>query len=133
MHCPTKHLLSTIISLPCNLPIDLVSPQKPPALTIFPTYEEIVTHMWKRRHGLPRPIGVIDTINHQILLDRLHSDFGIACLALSWLRSYLSNRPQYVKLGDHTSPSAAILAGVPQGSVLGPLLFTTSVTSVRHS
>ena len=70
-------------------------------------------------------LAAFDTINHRILLDRLHSDFGIDGLALSWLRSYLSNRSQYVKLGDHTSPSAALLAGVPQGSVLGPLLFTT--------
>ena len=66
----------------------------------------------------------IDTINHQILLDRLHFDFGIDGLALSWHRSNLSNRSQYVKLGDHTSPFAALLAGVPQGSVLGPMLFT---------
>ena len=69
--------------------------------------------------------AAFDTINYRILLDRLHSDFGIDGLALLWLRSYLSNRSQYVKLGDHTSPSAALLAGVPQGSVLGPLLFTT--------
>ena len=66
--------------------------------------------------------AAFDTINHQILLDRLHADFGIDGLALSWLRSYLSNRSQYVKLGDRTSPSAALLAGVPQGSVLGSLL-----------
>ena len=69
--------------------------------------------------------AAFDTINDRILLDRLHSDFGIDGIALSWLRSYLSNGSQYVKLGDHTSPSAALLAGVPQGSVLGPLLFTT--------
>ena len=69
--------------------------------------------------------AAFDTINHRILLDTLHSDFCIDGLALSWLRSYLSNRSQYVKLGDYTSPSAALLAGVPQGSVLGPLLFTT--------
>ena len=69
--------------------------------------------------------AAFDTINHRILLDRLHSDFGIDGFALSWLRSYLSNKSQYVKLGDHTSPSAALLAGVPQGSVLGPLRFTT--------
>ena len=53
--------------------------------------------------------AAFDTINHRILLDRLHSDFGIDGLALSWLRSYLSNRSQYVKLGDYTSPSAALL------------------------
>ena len=60
--------------------------------------------------------AAFDTINHRILLDRLHSDFGIDGLALSWLRSYLSNRSQYVNLGDHTSFSSALL---------GPLLFTT--------
>ena len=74
--------------------------------------------------------AAFDTINHRILLDRFHSDFSIDGLALSWFRSFLSNRSQYVKLGDHTSLSAALLAvpcspWVPQGSVLGPLLFTT--------
>ena len=52
---------------------------------------------------------------------KIHSDFGIDGLALSWLHSYLSYRSQCVKLGDHTSSSAALLVRVSQGSVLGPL------------
>ena len=69
--------------------------------------------------------AAFDTINHQLLLERLKSDFGIDGLAFSWLQSYLSNRTQYVKLGNHSSAPVELLAGVPQGSVLGTLLFTT--------
>ena len=47
--------------------------------------------------------AAFDTINHQLLLERLKSDFGIDGLAFSWLQSYLSNRTQYVKLGNHSS------------------------------
>ena len=68
--------------------------------------------------------AAFDTINHQILLERLKSDFGIDGLAFSWIQSYLSNRTQYAKLGNRSSSPVELLAGVPQGSVLGPLLFT---------
>ena len=78
--------------------------------------------------------AAFDTINHQLLLERLKSDFGIDGLAFSWLQSYLSNRTQYVKLGNHSSSPVELLAGVPQGSVLGPLLLTTyTYTPVQHN
>ena len=76
--------------------------------------------------------AAFDTINHQILLERLKSDFGIDGLAFSWIQSYLSNRTQYVKLGNHSSSPVELLAAVLQGSVLGPLLFTTYTSPLSN-
>ena len=63
-----------------------------------------------------------DTIDHQILLDKLYF-YGIKGNALQLIRSYLSNRYQYVKYKDAVSEALLITKGVPQGSILGPLLF----------
>jgi hypothetical protein len=72
--------------------------------------------------------AAFDTIDHQILLGRLKSRFGICGAALSWFRSYLTSRTQYVKVNGKTSASTPLLQGVPQGSVLGPLLFSLYVS-----
>ncbi len=63
-----------------------------------------------------------DTIDHKILLSKLDR-YGIRGRALEWFRNYLSNRLQYVKYKNSTSPTMSMVNGVPQGSVLGPLLF----------
>ena len=65
-----------------------------------------------------------DTINHDVLISRLVNQFGVDGGASGWLRSYLTDRSQYVKLGEHSSATTRCVSGVPQGSVLGPLLFT---------
>ena len=70
--------------------------------------------------------AAFDTIDHAVLLKRLHSSFGITGTVHSWLQSYLTGRTQSVKTGNHSSPVIPSLVGVPQGSVLGPLLFPST-------
>ena len=68
--------------------------------------------------------AAFDTIDHTILLTRLQHTFGISDTALSWFSSYLSDRKQTVLINGIYSQSAHLTCGVPQGSVLGPVLFT---------
>ena len=63
-----------------------------------------------------------DTLDHEILLKKL-DHYGIRGLANSWFRSYLENRRQYVELNNKKSTCLPLPTGVPQGSILGPLLF----------
>ena len=63
-----------------------------------------------------------DTVNHKILLQKL-DHYGIRGSSLSWFESCLDNRKQYVYVNGESSDLKIISCGVPQGSVLGPLLF----------
>ena len=67
--------------------------------------------------------AAFDTIDHDVLLSRLHHYLGIDGVALDWFRSYLSGRSQRIVVEGIHSPSCDLQYGVPQGSVLGPLLF----------
>ena len=67
--------------------------------------------------------AAFDTINHKLLLRKLREMYGIAGVALEWLRCYLSNRSFRVKVNQATSDECLLEIGVPQGSILGPLLF----------
>ena len=62
-------------------------------------------------------------MDHNILLKRLEQVFGLKGMVLKWVQSYISNRTQYVSIHEAISEVVCLLSGVPQGSVLGPLLF----------
>ena len=76
--------------------------------------------------------AAFDTIDHGILLERLSSSFGKTGSALPLLSSYLTNRTQSASINGHSSLPSPMHTGVPQGSVLGPLLFTLYTTPLGH-
>ena len=67
--------------------------------------------------------AAFDTIDHDLLLRRLSSKFGITDTALNWFRSYLTGRSQRILVNGVRSDNFHLPYGVPQGSCLGPILF----------
>ncbi len=63
-----------------------------------------------------------DTLDHKILLEK-HEYYGIKGVAHELLKSYINNRKQFVEINDAKSNTLTLTTGVPQGSILGPLLF----------
>ena len=70
------------------------------------------------------PTAAFDTVNYQILLTRLKCRYGVKGNALAWMRSYLSNQLQYVRVAIDCSSKHMLACGVPQESVLGPILYS---------
>ena len=68
--------------------------------------------------------AAFDTIDHRLLLERLHVSLGISGTVLAWFSSYLSSRTNSIFINNQCSSPSEIEFGVPQGSVLGPILFT---------
>jgi len=74
--------------------------------------------------------AAFDTVCHQTLLQRLETEFGVSGTALTFIELYLTDRKQFVKLGQHKSTETKLKVGIPQGSVLGPLLFAVYCSPV---
>ena len=74
--------------------------------------------------------AAFDTVDHEVLLNRLRSSFGIRGTVLRWFISYLSNRWQRVSFNQEVSERFDLTCGVPQGSCLGPLLFTIYASKI---
>lgn len=75
--------------------------------------------------------AAFDTLDHEILISRLGSYFGISDTVLHWFSSCLSGRTQSVIIGKTTSHPRPVDFGVPQGSILGPLLFNSYVAPLQ--
>ena len=76
--------------------------------------------------------SAFDTIDHKQLLTSLHDEYGVRETALSWFRTYLEDRTHCVQIDSKTSATIPLQSGVPQGSVLGPVMFTLYTTPMQR-
>jgi len=67
--------------------------------------------------------AAFDTVDHNILLRQMRVSYGISGVALNWFLSYLTGRKHHVRYGGRCSETSLVHYGVPQGSVIGPILF----------
>ena len=104
-------------------PTNRDTPQRPPSWRSSPTF-------WMppiRLRWLSLDCATFDTVDHDILLTRLQVSYGVSGSALSWIASFILHRSQSVNFNGQISARLQMRYGVPQGSVLGPLLF------IRHT
>ena len=99
-----------------------------------------LTETWKTALDNSLKVGVLfidfrkafDSVNHTILLEKIKAT-GISGDLLSWLTNYLSMRQQFVLISENKSESKKVRFGVPQGSILGPKLFSIFINDLAES
>ena len=97
-------------------------------------YDDILTVIDSRTNAILVLLdfsSAFDTINQELLLKKLKNDYGIEKTALKWFDSYLNNRHFMVKIKDTHSNGRNVRYGVPQGSILGPILFLLYVKEME--
>ena len=73
--------------------------------------------------------AAFDTVDHDILLQRLHEEIGVCGVPLQWFKLYLTRRKQAITINKTSSSECDLIYGVPQGSVLGPIMSTCYTTN----
>jgi len=74
--------------------------------------------------------AAFDAVDHSVLCKRAQVKFGVNGTALDWLQFFVTDRLQYIAVGDERSETANLSSGVPQGSILEPLLFALYVSPI---
>uniref|UniRef100_A0A671WXI2 Reverse transcriptase domain-containing protein n=1 Tax=Sparus aurata TaxID=8175 RepID=A0A671WXI2_SPAAU len=103
------------------------------SLALMEFVEEITSAIENKEYAIGIFLDLkkaFDTVDHDLLLKKMHM-YGVRVVALSWFGSYLENRHQYVQMNNNfKSQLQKVSCGVPQGSVLGPMLFILYINSI---
>ena len=102
------------------------------SMAILEFLEEVTSSLDKKKTTIGVFIDLkktFDTIDHTLLLKKLHC-YGIRGLVNTWIKSYLTERKQYVNVDNCSSDIKNVLCGIPQGSIIGPKLFTLYINDI---